>query len=120
MWASLIATMSAMMQQRSQAKLNRRKAEDEALASGPSWRYRRRLIHGAYIIGVIMIIAGGATVFMTSQIGVELIIGGVALLSIIITAYTTSATYEDVRIWNHNPRIRFGETEDEYGPGADG
>lgn len=122
MWAPLIAAISASMQQRSQAKIIRREAEDQALASGPSWRYRRRLIHGAYIIGVLMIIGGAATMFMTSQIGVELIIGGVALLSIIITAYTTSATYQDVRLWNQDTRIRFGdqEVQDEYGPGADG
>jgi hypothetical protein len=41
-----------------------------------------------------------------------MVIGGVALLSIIVTAYTTSATYEDVRLWNHQPRIRFGESEE--------
>jgi hypothetical protein len=43
-----------------------------------------------------------------------MVIGGVTLLAIIVTAYTTSATYEDVRLWNHNPRIRFGESENEF------
>jgi hypothetical protein len=86
---------------------------DAALAQGPSWRHRRRLIYGAYIIAMLMIIFGALTVFTTSQIGVEMIIGGVALLSIIVTAYTTSATYEDVRLWNHQPRIRFGESAEE-------
>lgn len=86
---------------------------DAALAQGPSWRHRRRLIYGAYIIAMLMIIFGGFTIFTTSQIGVEMIIGGVALLSIIVTAYTTSATYEDVRLWNHQPRIRFGESAEE-------
>lgn len=85
---------------------------DAALAQGPSWRHRRRLIYGAYIIAMLMIIFGAFTIFTTSQIGVEMIIGGVALLSIIVTAYTTSATYEDVRLWNHQPRIRFGESEE--------
>jgi hypothetical protein len=42
-----------------------------------------------------------------------MVIGGVALLSIIVTAYTTSATYEDVRLWNHQPRIRFGGGDEE-------
>jgi cytochrome c-type biogenesis protein CcmH/NrfG len=122
MWPSLIAAITSAMKDRAERKQRMRQAQDDALATGPSWRYRRRLIHGAYIIGVLMIIAGGATVFLQSQIGVELIIGGVALLSIIITAYTTSATYEDVRLWNQDTRIRFGQEEikDDYGPGADG
>ena len=94
--------------------MRRKKAKaesDAAIAQGPSWRHRRRLIYGAYIIAMLMIIFGAFTVFTTSQIGVEMVIGGVALLSIIVTAYTTSATYEDVRLWNHQPRIRFGESE---------
>lgn len=89
-------------------------ASDKALAQGPSWRHRRRLIYGAYFIAIFMIMFGAFSVFAYSQIGVEMIIGGVALLSIIITAYTTSATYEDVRLWNNNPRIRFGESENEF------
>lgn len=122
MWASLITSVSTAIRNRSERKKIQRAADDEALLAGPSWRYRRRLIHGAYIIGMAMIIFGAFTVFMQSQIGVEMIIGGVALVSIIITAYTTSATYEDVRLWNHNPRIRFGESEDnqEYNENSDG
>lgn len=111
MWASIFTSVAKSMKARSYRKKAQRDADDEALATGPSWRYRRRLIHGAYIIGMAMIIFGAFTVFMQSQIGVEMIIGGVALISIIITAYTTSATYEDVRLWNNNPRIRFGESD---------
>ena len=108
MWTSLIAVFNSISNRR---KANR-DASDAAIATGPSWRHRRRLIYGAYGIAMFMIIFGAFTIFTTSQIGVEMIIGGVALLSIIITAYTTSATYEDVRLWNHQPRIRFGESED--------
>jgi hypothetical protein len=61
---------------------------------------------------MLMIIFGAFTIFTTSQIGVEMVIGGVTLLAIIVTAYTTSATYEDVRLWNNTPRIRFGESEE--------
>jgi cytochrome c-type biogenesis protein CcmH/NrfG len=113
MWTSFIElTKNAY----TEFTVRRRKVKtdsDAALAQGPSWRHRRRLIYGAYIIAMLMIIFGALTVFTTSQIGVEMIIGGVALLSIIVTAYTTSATYEDVRLWNHQPRIRFGESAEE-------
>lgn len=108
MWTSLLAVFTNFNSRRQK----NRDASDAAIAQGPSWRHRRRLIYGAYVIAMFMIIFGGFTIFTTSQIGVEMIIGGVALLSIIVTAYTTSATYEDVRLWNHQPRIRFGESED--------
>jgi hypothetical protein len=111
MWGILFSSASRAMQSRSHRRKVQRDADAEALATGPSWRYRRRLIHGAYILGFGMILFGAFTVFMTSQVGVEMIIGGVALVSIIVTAYTTSATYEDVRLWNNTPRIRFGESD---------
>lgn len=110
MWSSMIMAWNNFSIRRKQNI----EASDKAIASGPSWRHRRRLIYGAYIIAIFMIVFGAFTVFTTSQIGVEMVIGGVALLSIIVTAYTTSATYEDVRLWNNNPRIRFGESPDEF------
>lgn len=85
---------------------------DAAIAQGPSWRHRRRLIYGAYIIAMLMIIFGAVTIFSGSQVGVEMVIGGVALLSIIVTAYTTSATYEDVRIWKRSGPAEFEDSYD--------
>jgi hypothetical protein len=82
---------------------------DAAIAQGPSWRHRRRLIYGAYFLAVFMILWGAATLFADSQVGVELVIGGVALLSIIITAYTTLATYEDVKLWKKPEQTNFDE-----------
>ena len=107
MWNSLITVFGRFADRRKRI----REESDSAIATGPSWRHRRRLIYGAYTIAIFMIMFGAFTVFTTSQIGVEMIIGGVALLSIIITAYTTSATYEDVRLWNPPAqRIRFGDS----------
>ena len=112
MWTSFIELGKNAYAEFTVRRKKSREDSDAALATGPSWRHRRRLIYGAYIIAMLMIIFGAFTIFTTSQIGVEMIIGGVALLSIIVTAYTTSATYEDVRLWNHQPRIRFGESEE--------
>lgn len=44
-----------------------------------------------------MIMFGAATFASDSSVSRELIIGGVALISIILTAYTAFATYEDVK-----------------------
>jgi hypothetical protein len=114
MWTSLIELTKNAYTEFALRRKNSREASDAALATGPSWRHRRRLIYGAYIVAMLMIIFGAFTIFTTSQIGVEMVIGGVTLLAIIVTAYTTSATYEDVRLWNNTPRIRFGESEEAH------
>ena len=98
MWANFITVFNRL---RENGRKNK-EISDKAIAQGPSWRHRRRLIYGAYILAVLMIIFGAFSLFSASQIGVEMVIGGVALLSIIVTAYTTSATYEDVRIWKRS------------------
>ena len=68
-------------------------------SSGPSWKYRRKLIYGGYRLGFVMIIFGMGTFFLDKEVSVQLVIGGVALISIILTAYTASATFEDVNLY---------------------
>lgn len=68
-------------------------------STGPSWKYRRKLIYGGYRLGFVMIIFGMATFFLDREVSVQLVIGGVALISIILTAYTASATFEDVNLY---------------------
>jgi cytochrome c-type biogenesis protein CcmH/NrfG len=46
-----------------------------------------------------MIIFAAATYKNDTQIGSQLIIGGVALLSITLTGYTAFATYQDTKLW---------------------
>ena len=67
--------------------------------SGPSWKHRRRLIYGAYILGAGMIVFGAVTYAADTQIGSQLVIGGVGLITVILTAYTGFAAYEDVKLW---------------------
>ena len=65
----------------------------------PSWKHRRRLIYMSFAIAATMIIFGAATYASDTSVSRELIVGGVALISIILTAYTAFATYEDVKLW---------------------
>jgi hypothetical protein len=67
---------------------------------GPSWKHRRRLIYSSWILGSLMVVCGGL-MFLLDQfgVGVALITGGVSLISIILTAYTGFATFEDVKLW---------------------
>lgn len=75
---------------------------DDSSSFGPSWKYRRKLIYGSYRIGVLMILFGMITFVWDREVSVQLVVGGVALLSIILTAYTASATFEDVKLWKHD------------------
>lgn len=60
-----------------------------------SWRFRRRLIYGAYRLAVAMIIFGAVTFFWDTSVSNNLVTGGIALLTIIVTAYTATASWED-------------------------
>lgn len=77
------------------------KEGDDDGTNGPSWKYRRKLIYGGYRLGFAMIIFGAATFLMDMYgVGVALVTGGVSLISIILTAYTASATFEDTRLYH--------------------
>ena len=73
--------------------------DEQANSSGPSWNFRRKLIFGSYRVGVVMIAFGMLTFVYDRQVSVQMVIGGVALISIILTAYTASATFEDVKLY---------------------
>lgn len=95
----MIGGIIAFLQNYAEQKRMEKIESNEKISKGPSWRHRRRLIYGAYFTAIGMIVFGAATFLSQAQVGVEMVIGGVALLSIIVTAYTTMATYEDTKIW---------------------
>jgi hypothetical protein len=80
--------------------------DEKGKGTGPSWNFRRKLIFGSYRVGVVMIAFGMLTFIWDRDVSVQMVIGGVALISIILTAYTASATFEDVNLWKP------GETDD--------
>jgi len=82
--------------------------DEKGKGSGPSWNFRRKLIFGSYRVGVLMIVFGMFTFIWDRSVSVQMVIGGVALISIILTAYTASATLEDVKLWKP------GEDENDF------
>jgi hypothetical protein len=75
----------------------------------PPWKHRRRLVYASWTLGTLMVVAGGGTFLLDMYgVGVALITGGVSLISIVLTAYVGSATFEDVKLWK------------DYGKGSDG
>jgi hypothetical protein len=67
--------------------------------TGPSWKHRRRLIYASFFIGAFMIGFGAVTYATDTQVGSQLVIGGVGLITVILTAYTGFAAYEDTKLW---------------------
>jgi len=65
----------------------------------PPWKHRRRLIYATCILASAMIFFAAATFRSDTNVSSQLIVGGVSLLSITLTAYTAFATLEDVRLW---------------------
>ena len=58
------------------------------------WRIRRRLIVIIVVFGLTMIVAGAIGLFQDRFTG-ELVFGGVTLVSAVLTAYSTMATFDD-------------------------
>lgn len=81
----------------------------------PPWKYRRILIYFTCILASAMIVFAAATWRSDTQVATQLIVGGVALLSITLTAYTGFATYEDTKLWKQAQNLEqtiYPETEE--------
>jgi len=75
----------------------------------PPWKHRRRLIYVAVLLAAGMIVFAAATWRSDTSVATQLIVGGVSLLSIVVTAYTGFATFEDVKLWKHQEQESFDE-----------
>jgi hypothetical protein len=67
----------------------------------PPWKHRRRLIYATCVFAAAMIVFAAVTWRSDTSVAGQLIIGGVSLLSITLSAYTAFATFEDVKLWRH-------------------
>lgn len=65
------------------------------MGTGPSWKHRRRLIYSSYSLAAFMVLFAASIYKTDTQVASQLIIGGVSLISIILTAYTAFATLDD-------------------------
>lgn len=72
----------------------------------PPWKHRRRLIYGTCFLAAGMIIFAAATFRSDTNVAGQLILGGVSLLSITLTAYTAFATIEDTKLWKITDQIQ--------------
>lgn len=66
--------------------------------SKPSWRIRRKVIWSSVVGGFVMIGLGAVGLFQDKMTG-ELITGGVALVTLVASAYIGFGTVDDK--WHH-------------------
>lgn len=79
---------------------------------GPSWKHRRRLIYIAFYLGVGMIGFAAVSIVFDSWVGAQMVIGGVSLISIVVSAYVTGAVVEDRALYPRSPQREQGEDWD--------
>lgn len=73
------------------------------MRSKPNWTIRRRYIFVAFALGVGMILSSVVAVWQDKLGAGDLITGGVALISLILTSYIFGAAWEDKGREKENP-----------------
>ena len=65
------------------------------LKGDPRWTHRRRLVYGTVGLAWLMILVAMFD-WTDRQVSSQLTIGAVSLLSIVLTAYNVTATFDDI------------------------
>jgi hypothetical protein len=65
------------------------------MKANPTWRIRRRYIFAAFALGFAMILSAVVAVWQDKLGAGDLVTGGVALITLILTSYIFGAAWED-------------------------
>ena len=79
------------------------------------WKHRRRLVYFTVGFATAMILFG-ALDFSDRQVSSQLVVGGVSLLTLVLSGYVFAATYDDR--WSHRGPSDFDSPHrrsDDYG-----
>jgi hypothetical protein len=66
------------------------------MRANPNWRIRRRYIFAAFALGCSMIVSAVFAVWADRMGAGDLVTGGVALITLILTSYIFGAAWEDI------------------------
>jgi hypothetical protein len=69
--------------------------------SNPKWKIRRRYIFAGFALGVGMVVSSIVAIWQDRLGAGDLVTGGVALISLILTSYIFGAAYDDKRVENN-------------------
>ena len=71
------------------------------IMTNPSWKNRRRYIFASFVIGAFMLVSGSIAALTDNMADIsDLVTGGVALISLILTSYIFGAVWEDKSLHN--------------------
>jgi len=73
------------------------------MRSNPNWTIRRRYVAASWGVGVGMIVFGALAVWGDRMGSVDLITGGVALISLVVATYTGGVVADDHLQKRRNP-----------------
>jgi hypothetical protein len=65
------------------------------MRANPNWRIRRRYIFAAFALGIAMIVSAVIAIWQDRVGAGDLVTGGVALITLILTSYIFGAAWED-------------------------
>lgn len=65
----------------------------------PPWKHRRRLVYFSVGLGALMILTAMSAFRSDFTVATQLIVGGVAIITIPLGAYVSWAAFEDTRLW---------------------
>jgi hypothetical protein len=65
------------------------------MRANPNWAIRRRYIFAAFTLGVAMIVSATVAIWGGNLGAGDLVTGGVALITLILTSYIFGAAWED-------------------------
>jgi hypothetical protein len=67
------------------------------MRANPNWRIRRRYIFAAFALGFAMIFSAMVAIWQDKLGAGDLVTGGVALITLILTSYIFGAAWEDIK-----------------------
>ena len=60
----------------------------------PRWKHRRRMVYGSLMFAAGMVLVG-ALDWSDRQVSSQLVVGGVSLITLILSGYVFAATFDD-------------------------
>lgn len=61
----------------------------------PPWTHRRRLVYASWALGAVMVLVGIAAAWSDYGVATQLVVGGVTIITVPLTAYVSWATVDD-------------------------
>ena len=72
------------------------------MTGDPRWTHRRRLVYGTVAFAALMVLIG-ALDWSDRQVSSQLVVGGVSLITLILSGYVFAATFDDK--WHRSDHV---------------